>query len=112
MLVLKYSTYATLNARGGSRIFIGRGPPAPGRHSSMATERHLTSEGGMMHSEGGITVHMGGIVTCRTWELQDQGLAGTEGACKSLTPGGTISIGRGLQPPPRPSRIRECKLLL
>ena len=52
-----------------------------------------------MHSEGGITAHKGCMVICRTWELQDQGLAGTEGACKSLTPEGAISIGRGLRPP-------------
>ena len=51
-----------------------------------------------MHSEGGITAHKGGMVICRTWELQDQGPAGTEGACKSLTPEGVISIGRGLRP--------------
>ena len=37
----------------------------------------------MMHSEGGITAHKGGIVICRTKDMQAEG---------------TISIGRGFGP--------------
>ena len=55
-----------------------------------------------MHSEGGMTALKICMVKCRTCELHDQGLAGTEGACRSLTPENAISIGRGLRHPPPP----------
>ena len=68
----------------------------------------------MMHSEGGITAHKISMVICRTCELHDQGLAGTRGACKSLTPESAILIGRGLRPlrpPPQDPRLLSADKL-
>ena len=72
----------------------------------------ISSEGGMMHSEGGVTAHRGGMVSCRTWELHDQGLASAFGACKSLAPEGTIPIARCFShrtPPPLDPRLEPAR---
>ena len=56
--------------RGGSRIFIGWGPPAEGRHVRRGG---VTSVGGAMTLEGGSMTSEGGSLTAESGTLISEG---------------------------------------